>query len=60
MAKEKISPEDFHIDTSLIPDHVCDDLAAATLDFVHRMMADPEAREKIEARIRAKKDMQQK
>lgn len=60
VAMQKIPPEEFRIDTSLIPDHVCNDLAAATLGFVRRMMADPEAREKVEARIRAKKDSQQK
>lgn len=60
MVLQKIPPEEFRIDTSLIPDHVCNDLASATLDFVCRMMADPEAREKVEARIRAKKALQQK
>lgn len=60
MVMQKIPSEEFRIDTSLIPDHVRNDLAAATLDFVRRMMADSEAREKVEARIRAKKDSQQK
>lgn len=60
MVLQKIPPEDLCIDPSLIPDHVRNDLAAATLDFVRRMMADPETREKVEARIRAKKDLQQK
>lgn len=57
---QKIPPKKFRIDTSLIPDHVCNDLASATLDFVRRMMADPKAREKVEARIRTKKALQQK
>lgn len=54
---QKVPHENFRIDTSQIPNHVCDDLAAATLDFVRRMMQDPETREEVKARIRAKKDM---
>lgn len=42
---EKIPPEDFRIETSLIPDHVRDDLAAATLDFVRMMRQAPGTRE---------------
>ena len=53
---EKISPDGIRIDTDSIPDHVRNDLAAATLDFVRRMMQEPGTKEKIEAKIRAKKE----
>lgn len=57
---EKISPEKIRIDTDSIPKPVRENLAAATLDFVRRMMQEPGTREKIEARIQSKKDPQQK
>lgn len=56
----KISPVRIRIDTDSIPRPVRENLAAATLDFVRRMMQEPGTREKIEARIQSKKDLQQK
>lgn len=42
------------IDTSEIPDRVRDDLAAATLDFIHDLLRQPGGREMIEAKKAAK------
>jgi len=43
-----------HIDTASIPDHVRDDLAAATLDFIHGILQRPGGREALDAKIAAK------
>lgn len=43
------------IDVSLIPDAVRDNLAAATLDSVRAFLRQPGGREKLDARIAAKK-----
>ena len=40
--------EDVHIDISAIPDHVRDDLAEATLDFIRSILQQPGGRERIE------------
>lgn len=47
--------EQVHIDVTLIPNHVRDDLAAATLDFIHEILHDPESRAKLEDRLAKKK-----
>lgn len=44
-----------HIDTAQIPTHARDELAAATLDFMHRILNQPGGREALNARITAKK-----
>ena len=43
-----------HIDTSLIPDYVRDNLAAATLDLIHDILDDPAARKRLFERLTAK------
>lgn len=57
---EKVSHSENRVDFDSIPEHVRDDLAMVTLDFVRRMMQEPSTREKIEARIQSKKEFQQK
>lgn len=52
---EKISPEGIRVDTDAVPDHVRDDLAAATLSFVMECMRCPEIREKMDIRMREKR-----
>lgn len=47
--------EAVHIDISAIPDHVRDDLAAATLDFIRGILRQPEGRERLDAKIAARK-----
>lgn len=42
-----------HIDTSAIPGHVRDDLAAATMDLIHSILRQPGGREALDARITA-------
>lgn len=44
-----------HIDITQIPTHARDELAAATLDFMHRILNQPGGREALNARITAKK-----
>ena len=44
-----------HIDTAAIPDGVRDNLAAATLDFIHGILRQPGGREALDARIAASK-----
>lgn len=41
-----------HINTAEIPASVRDDLAAATLDFIHDLLRQPGGREMIEAKKR--------
>lgn len=43
-----------HINTAEIPASVRDDLAAATLDFIHDLLRQPGGREMIEAKKAAK------
>ena len=43
-----------HIDTSLIPDHVRDSLAAATLDFINGILKDPDASKRLRERQTAR------
>lgn len=43
------------VDTTAIPDHVRDALAASTLDLIHSILATPGGREALDARIAAKK-----
>ena len=43
-----------HIDTSLIPDYVRDNLAAATLDLIHGILNNPAARKRLFERLAAK------
>ena len=43
------------IDVSLIPDHVRDEFAAATLEFVRNIIRQPEGQEKIAAKSAALK-----
>lgn len=57
---EKIAPERIRTDADSIPAHVREDWAAATLDFVRRMMQEAGTREKIETKIWAKQERQQK
>lgn len=44
-----------HINVAEIPDHVRDDLAAATLDLVRDILRQPGGRKALDAKIRAKK-----
>lgn len=44
-----------HIDTSLIPDYVRDNLAAATLDLIHGILSNPAAKKRLFERLAAKK-----
>ena len=44
-----------HINVAEIPDHARDDLAAATLDFIRGILRQPEGREALDAKIKAKK-----
>lgn len=46
------------IDVSLVPDHVRDDLAAATLGFVRGILQQPGGREMLDAKIAARKAKQ--
>lgn len=48
--------EEFHIDVNSIPDHVRESLAAATLDFIKRMLRDPNSRSELEKRLADKGD----
>ena len=43
-----------HIDTSMIPDHVRDSLAAATLDFINGILKDPDASKRLRERQAAR------
>lgn len=43
-----------HIDTSMIPDHVRDRLAAATLDLINGILKDPEASRRLRERQAAR------
>lgn len=43
------------IDTSVIPNAVRDDLAAATLNLIHGILQQPGGREALDARIAARK-----
>lgn len=47
-----------HIDTSAIPGHVRDDLAAATLDFIRGILQQPGGREALDARTAARRAAQ--
>ena len=44
-----------HINVAEIPDHVRDDLAAATLDFVRGILRQPGGRAALDEKIKAKK-----
>lgn len=44
-----------HINVAEIPDHVRDDLAAATLDLIRGILRQPGSREALDQRIKAKK-----
>lgn len=46
------------IDFSLVPDHVRDELAAATLESVSSFLQQPGGREKLDALIEARKGRQ--
>lgn len=47
--------EGFYIDTASIPEHVQRRLAHATVGLIRRIMADPEKRTELEARVEARK-----
>ncbi len=49
---------EIHIDTSAIPDHVRDRLAAATLDLIHAILRQPGGREALDARTAARKGVE--
>ena len=44
-----------HINVAEIPDHVRDDLAASTLDFVRGILRQPGGRAALDAKIKEKK-----
>lgn len=46
--------ETIHINTSLIPDHVRDRLAAATLDLIKEILKDPDASKRLHERLTAR------
>ena len=47
--------DSIHINVDEIPDHVRDELAAATLDFIRRLLSNPETREMLKARTEERK-----
>lgn len=49
-----------HINVDEIPDYVRDELAAATLEFIHDILRNPDSRAALDARIKAKKQMSDK
>lgn len=54
-AEEGELVDEVHIRTEDIPEFVQDNLAAATLDLIHSILATPGGREALDARIAAKK-----
>lgn len=54
-AEEGELVDEVHIRTEDIPEFVRDNLAAATLDLIHSILATPGGREALDARIAAKK-----
>lgn len=54
-AEEGELVDEVHIRTEDIPEFVRDNLAAATLDLIHCILATPGGREALDARIAAKK-----
>lgn len=50
MNNEAMSTGTIHIDTSLIPDHVRDQLASAAMDMVLGILRKPGGRELLEAK----------
>ncbi len=60
--KYKASPplgeltDSVHINVDEIPDHVRDELAAAVLDMVRGILAQPGGREMLDAKIRERKE----
>ena len=57
-AEEQITAE-IHIDTSAIPAHVRDNLAASTLELIHAILRQPGGREALDARTAARKERYQ-
>lgn len=47
--------DSIHINVDEIPDHVRDELATATLDFMRRLLSNPETREMLKARTEERK-----
>lgn len=45
---------EIHINMAEMPDHVRDELAAATLDFIRGILRQPGGRERLNARIAAR------
>jgi hypothetical protein len=50
--------DSIHINVGEIPDHVRDELAAATLDMVRNILAQPGGREMLDAKTRERKERQ--
>lgn len=48
--------DSIHINVDEIPDHVRDELAAATLDMVRGILVQPGGREMLDAKIRKRKE----
>ncbi|MBQ8881067.1 MAG: hypothetical protein IJ030_02675 [Oscillospiraceae bacterium] len=53
---EKVSPSENRVDFDSIPEHVRDDLAMVTLDFVRRMMQEPGTRDTIKSKAKRLKE----
>ena len=52
---DKEPNNDVKIDLTQIPTHTQDEIASATLDFIHRILNQPEGRQMLDARIAKKK-----
>lgn len=52
---EIVDSDSVRLDVSLIPEHVRDELAAATLEFVRNTLRQPGGREMLDARTAARK-----
>lgn len=50
--------DSIHINVGEIPDHVRDELAAAALDMVRNILAQPGGREMLDAKTRERKERQ--
>lgn len=58
LSGELINPDHIHVDVTLIPDYVWDDLAAATLDLIRGILRQPGGREMLDAKTEERKKRQ--
>lgn len=50
-SRQETSTSDIHIDVSLIPKSVQENLASATLDLIHGILGQPGGREALDRKI---------